>query len=424
MKKKILFLLMAVLMLVLIKTPASAEEKDSSGIRYAAEQLTLPEVSSPRSDVSAKIIKGEDLLARMTGVNETRYFTFTVNESGWFLLKLTSDLATYETLYKNPSMTMKVIRTYDRTDKDNLVSHEYYLEKGTYYFSLYHYASEDTYCFAYFLPDSKTWENSLTKVNASSYKFVATPKGEQAYTQITQGIVGAEDVRNSLWNKAQTSADDTFSITENGEYTVRVGFNSTEWKDYFALKSFTITDIVKGPSEFNTINAKDINVTAKKKAQTVKIKASALGNAKLSFSNKKIKISSNGVATIPAKYVGTLTVKITSAATDKYYKTSKDIRINVKPAKPSLKKVTSKTKKKVYVNWNTVDVCDGYEVQYSTKKNMKGAKTVSVKNAKAKSCEIKLKSKKTYYVRVRAYKKASGKKIYSDFSTIKKVKVK
>lgn len=53
---------------------------------------------------------------------------------------------------------------------------------------------------------------------------------------------------------------------------------------------------------------------------------------------------------------------------------------------------------------------------------MKGAKT---KTVKASSKTIKgLKSKKTYYVRVRAYKQVGKQKAYSSWSSKKKVRTK
>ncbi|MCR5815633.1 MAG: hypothetical protein K6F91_01980 [Ruminococcus sp.] len=64
----------------------------------------------------------------------------------------------------------------------------------------------------------------------------------------------------------------------------------------------------------------------------------------------------------------------------------------------------------------------GYQVQISTDKNFKkGVKTYGVKKAKTVS---KLKSKKTYYVRIRAYKLVNNKKYACKWTTAKKVKCK
>ena len=83
-------------------------------------------------------------------------------------------------------------------------------------------------------------------------------------------------------------------------------------------------------------------------------------------------------------------------------------------------------KKSVKVTWKKVKGIKGYQIQYSTnKKFKKGNKTITVKSTKSTSATIKkLKSKKTYYVRMRTYKVVNGKKVYSAWSKAKSVKVK
>ena len=68
---------------------------------------------------------------------------------------------------------------------------------------------------------------------------------------------------------------------------------------------------------------------------------------------------------------------------------------------------------------------DGYQIQYSLKKNMKGKKTVTVKgSANVKKTIKKLKKNKRYYVRVRAFKTINGVKQYSAWSAKKNIKTK
>ena len=69
----------------------------------------------------------------------------------------------------------------------------------------------------------------------------------------------------------------------------------------------------------------------------------------------------------------------------------------------------------------------GYQVQYSTSKKFtkKTTKTAKVATTKALNKTVKgLKSGKKYYVRVRAYKVADGKTVYSAWTKTKSVKVK
>ncbi len=88
--------------------------------------------------------------------------------------------------------------------------------------------------------------------------------------------------------------------------------------------------------------------------------------------------------------------------------------------------VKSAKKKQLTAQWRQFEDGTGYQLQYSLKKNMKGAKTIKIKGFKnSKKTIKKLKSKKKYYVRVRAYKdQGGGEKVYTKWSKIKSVKVK
>ena len=67
----------------------------------------------------------------------------------------------------------------------------------------------------------------------------------------------------------------------------------------------------------------------------------------------------------------------------------------------------------------------GYQIRYSLKKNMAGAKLRTVKGCAKGSVTVKkLKAKKTYYIQVRTYMKTGGKTYYSPWSAKKSVKTK
>ncbi|EDS73584.1 M6 family metalloprotease domain protein [Anaerofustis stercorihominis DSM 17244] len=99
-------------------------------------------------------------------------------------------------------------------------------------------------------------------------------------------------------------------------------------------------------------------------------------------------------------------------------------KYNTVKVKPSLKSPSVKLKsgkKKAIVKYNKVSGASGYKIYRSTKKS-KGYKLI--KTTKSRSyTNKKLKSKKTYYYKVRAYKKVGKKTVYSSYSSIKKVKV-
>lgn len=94
-------------------------------------------------------------------------------------------------------------------------------------------------------------------------------------------------------------------------------------------------------------------------------------------------------------------------------------------ATPTLKAVKNVKGKKAKVTWKKVADATGYQVYYSTSKQFKGAKKTTVKKGKTVTKTLtKLKKGKTYYVKVRAYKKVGKKTQYSAWSNVKKVKIK
>ena len=89
--------------------------------------------------------------------------------------------------------------------------------------------------------------------------------------------------------------------------------------------------------------------------------------------------------------------------------------------KVNLRMLKNKKGKKLVVRWNTVKGAKGYQLQYALNKKFKKKKSVQTK--KTKYIIKKLKKKKTYYIRVRAYKMNGKKKVYGKWSTVKKVKI-
>ncbi len=79
-------------------------------------------------------------------------------------------------------------------------------------------------------------------------------------------------------------------------------------------------------------------------------------------------------------------------------------------------------KKAVQASWKKAAGAKGYQIQYGTSKKWKKKKAKTTK--KTKLTLGKLKSKKTYYIRVRAYTVQNGKKVYGRWSKTVKKKVK
>ena len=102
---------------------------------------------------------------------------------------------------------------------------------------------------------------------------------------------------------------------------------------------------------------------------------------------------------------------------------SEPYKVVTNPRKVQTKLAKSTKKRKITFKWKKT-TGTGYQYQWSTSKNFK--KNYLTKTTKKTNVTISTsKSRKTYYLRVRAYKTHSnGKKYYGKWSTVKKVKVK
>ena len=94
------------------------------------------------------------------------------------------------------------------------------------------------------------------------------------------------------------------------------------------------------------------------------------------------------------------------------------------PAKVKITKITSK-KKQAKLTWKKIASASGYEIEMSKKKASGFKKIATIKKAKTVNyTKKKLKSKKTMYFRVRAYRKVGKTTYYGAYSAAKKIKIK
>jgi hypothetical protein len=98
------------------------------------------------------------------------------------------------------------------------------------------------------------------------------------------------------------------------------------------------------------------------------------------------------------------------------YKGKTTVTFKILPKKVKLVSLKA-GKQKITVTWKKGSAITGYEIEYSLKKNFSASKTVTVSGASTVTAKIpKLKPGKTYYVRIRAYRKVGSKMYYSDWS--------
>lgn len=173
-----------------------------------------------------------------------------------------------------------------------------------------------------------------------------------------------------------------------------------------------------------TVSVKDSTVTVSNKSQTTKLDVKADKDAKLTYKsdNKSVKVDKNGKVTIAKNFVGKATITVT--ATSGSTKTTKKVTITVNPKGTTFRSVYNGAGKKLKAYWNRNSQVSGYQLQYGTSKNFTGCKTVTLNSNKyTGSVRTGLKKNATYYVRIRTYKRVSGKTYYSAWSKVKSFKV-
>lgn len=176
----------------------------------------------------------------------------------------------------------------------------------------------------------------------------------------------------------------------------------------------------------NVITAKSAAKVTSGKAQSFQLSAKAKGGAKLTYrsDNKSVKVSKSGKVTIAKHFVGKATITITAGATKDYTKTVKRVTVTVNPTGTTFRSVYNAKGQKLKAYWKKNSSISGYQLQYGTSKQFTNCKTVTLKSAKyTGAVRTKLRKGKTYYVRIRTYKKVGGKTYYSAWSKTRQVNI-
>ena len=173
-----------------------------------------------------------------------------------------------------------------------------------------------------------------------------------------------------------------------------------------------------------TIKAKNITKTYSTKTFAIGAKSSCGAKLTYKVADKKIAaISKTGK--IKLKSYGQTKITIKAAAKGKYKAATKTITLTVKPVKNRITSLKSTKAKTFEVKWKKDKKASGYIVQYSMdkkfKKNVK--KVVVTKNKTTTKKITKLKPGKKYYVRVCSYKNSRGKRVQGAYSKVKTVTV-
>lgn len=134
-------------------------------------------------------------------------------------------------------------------------------------------------------------------------------------------------------------------------------------------------------------------------------------------------VSSSGKVTI--KGIGTAKIKVVAKAAGAYAKATKQITIKVRRlAGTSILSADRTTAKRAYVSWKINKNVDGYEFQFSRSADFsKNTMKKNIKSIYTTGANItNLRSERKYYARIRTYKTVNGKKYYSAWSEVRKIK--
>ena len=221
---------------------------------------------------------------------------------------------------------------------------------------------------------------------------------------------------NSDHTHSYSNVCDTTCNTCGAERTVTHTYKTTKTKATLTnngsiIKKCSVCGTVASASTIfspKTFSVAAATYTGKALTPAVTVKDSK-GNALKKGTDYTVSYKNN-------KSLGTATATVTFKGN---YSGSKKLTFKIKPQTTTLSKLTA-GKKQLKVTWKKKSAVSGYQVQYSTSKKFTSPKTVTVKGYKTTSKTLKnLKAKKIYYLRIRTYKVVSGKKYYSDWSSVK-----
>ena len=253
-----------------------------------------------------------------------------------------------------------------------------------------------------------TIPNTVTKIDNHAFygcinmKKITIPKGVTEIGEYALGYYFAYYDDAVHYDKVEDFVIYGYLGTAGEKYALDNGFKFVSIGD--ARKTPKITGI---KSQYLASAGKSFNLNAK-------------ANTKLSYtsSNKKVAVvySSGRVA---VKGVGSAVITIKEHESRLYKSAVAKVKVFCAPKDFSSKEVSKvkKTGTKAKLSWKKLAGATGYTVQYATNKTFKKAKNVNV--SKTTATITGLKKGKTYYARINAYAKISGKKYSNKWYIVK-----
>ncbi|NBI63327.1 hypothetical protein D3Z38_09785 [Clostridiales bacterium] len=367
-------------------------------------------------DTANEIVLGNTITGQISENDDYDTFRFELAEVGCVPLRITSYMQYYcigifdsdgkEIWYTDRNEWTESVGY--RSDAYNL-----YLEKGTYYMQINGYRYSD--------------------FNKSTGKYVVNTGFVSSGVTFDGDDNSFATAKSIAWKKdytGQISINDDFdtymfTLSSGGNLPI----NITSYMKYYCIRVFDSN----GKEIWDTTrNEWNPNVNYRKDIHTVALSA---GTYYMQINGYRYSDYDKS----PGKYVFSIGAEAAAnpgttkdpAGTKKPGTTEKPKTTNnsssEKPAvvkKPGTVKSVSAAKQRraLKVKWKKVSGAAGYQICYSTSAKFKGKKTVTT--ARTTYTLKKLKAKKQYYVKVRAYKVKDGKKLYGKYSKVIKKKTK
>ena len=312
----------------------------------------------------------------------------------------------YDGTVQKPNIIVKNNNVVLTPDMDYTVEYPESINAGTYSVTVNYkgiYTGSSVY--DYKIASVNATNNSDFDVKLSQTRYVYDGTAKFPDVTVTYGsttLLKDTDYIVSYSNNIKSSTVASVKVKMQGNYTGSI------------TKNFTIDKLDGGKFKV-TLSSTSYTYDGKVKTPTVTVKDS---KGKTLKKNVDYTISyAKG-----RKNVGKYAVKINFIGN---YGGNKTVYFTIKPKGTSIKSVTA-AMQGFTVKWNKQsNNTTGYQIQYSTSSKFTSPKYYTTTSTKTLSKKItKLGNKKTYYVRIRTYKKVGDTKILSSWSKSKKITTK
>ena len=190
--------------------------------------------------------------------------------------------------------------------------------------------------------------------------------------------------------------------------------------------SMTVTVKLAVPGKVKAVQsgAAKVKVSWSKSSKAVKYNVYRSTKAKSGY--RKIKTVTSSSYTDRKVTAGkTYYYKVQAVASSGSYNSADSAAVKASLLKVPSIKVKSVKKGRVDISWKKISGASGYEIYVSADKSKGYKKKAVVKKQKTVKTSVKgLKSKKKYYVKIRAYRTVDKKKVYGSYSKIKGITIK